>query len=41
MILIPFFWNEMFMEVMMMVHGDDILDLDDWHRSTLAFIFDF
>jgi hypothetical protein len=22
-------WSEVFMEVMMMVHGDDILDVDD------------
>jgi hypothetical protein len=29
------------MEEMAMVHRDDMLDVDDWRRSTLIFIFDF
>jgi hypothetical protein len=29
------------MEEMAMVHRDDMLDVDDWRRSTSTFIFEF
>jgi hypothetical protein len=44
MILIPIFWkqdlqSEVLVEEMVIAHGDDMLDVDDWCQSASTFIF--